>query len=158
MPPDFAPFSEPGRKHPFHGVLISLQQPTIVFLTVCTKDRQTWLAQSTVHEALRKIWQSTNTWLVGDYLLMPDHVHLFCAPRDLTVMLQRWVSFWKRELSCLHLPEVGQWQRDFWDTRLRRGENYAEKWIYVRENPIRAGLVKQVDDWLFQGQMNVLPW
>jgi hypothetical protein len=56
------------------------------------------------------------------------------------------------------LPETGQWQRDFWDTRLRRGENYDQKWTYVRENPVCAGLVKQPDEWLFQGRMNVLPW
>jgi len=158
MPSDFAPFSEPGRKHPPHGVLLSLQQPTIVFLTVCAKDRQPWMAQPRVQEALRRIWLSTDTWFIGDYLLMPDHVHLFCAPQDLTVTLQRWVSFWKREFSCLHLPGTGQWQRDFWDTRLRRGENYDQKWTYVRENPIRAGLVKRVDEWPFQGRMNILPW
>jgi putative transposase len=158
MPPDYAPFSEPGRKHPAHDVLISLQQPAIVFLTVCAKDRQPWLAQPIVHDALRKIWLSTDAWLVGDYLLMPDHVHLFCAPRDLAVTLPRWVSFWKRELSCLHLPETGQWQRDFWDTRLRRSENYDQKWTYVRENPARAGLVQTPEAWPFQGRMNVLPW
>jgi len=156
--PDFAPFCEPGRKHPAHGVLVSLQQPTIVLLTVCTKDRQPWLAQTNVHNTLRKIWLLTDTWLLGNYLLMPDHVHLFCAPRDLTVTLPRWVSFWKREFSCLHLPETGQWQRDFWDTRLRRSENYDQKWTYIRENPVRAGLVKRVDEWPFQGRIRVLPW
>lgn len=151
-------FPNAGRKNPARGVLISSNQPTIVFLTVCTKDRQPWLASENVHAALRKVWQSTDTWLVGDYLLMPDHVHLFCAPRDLSVKLQRWISFWKREFSCLHLLEAGQWQRDFWDTRMRRGENYAEKWNYVCENPIRAGLVKNSDDWPFQGQIHLLPW
>ncbi|MGD0350915.1 MAG: hypothetical protein ABSB84_11485 [Verrucomicrobiota bacterium] len=156
--PDYAPFSEPGRKHPPHGGLISFQQPTIVFLTVCTKDRHPWLTQPSVHDALRKIWSQTDTWLVGDYLLMPDHIHPFCAPRDLTVTLQRWVSYWKREFSCLHLPETGEWQRDFWDTCLRRSENYSEKWNYVCENPLRAGLVKHPDEWPFQGRMNVLPW
>jgi putative transposase len=159
MPPDYAPFEEPGRKHPARGVLISSDRPTIVFLTVGTKNRQPWLAQKTVHDALQKIWRATNTWLVGNYLLMPDHVHLFCAPRDLNVTLQRWVSYWKREFSCLHLPETGEWLRNnFWDTRLRRGENYTQKWNYVRENPVRAGLVKQSDDWPFQGRMSILPW
>jgi len=59
--PDYASFEEPGRKHPARGVLIPSQQPTIVFLTVCTKDRLRWLAQQNVHEALRKIWLSTYT-------------------------------------------------------------------------------------------------
>ena len=126
---DYAPITDSGRKHPARGVLISSGQRTIVFLTVCTKDRLPWLAQRTVHEALKKIWHRTDTWLVGDYLLMPDHIHLFCAPRDMNVTLQRWVSYWKREFSCLHLPETGEWQRNFWDTRLRRSENYTENGI-----------------------------
>jgi putative transposase len=158
MRPDYAPFEALGRKHPIHGVHISLGQPTIVFLTVCTKNRQPWLIQSSVHDALRTIWIQADAWLVGYYLLMPDHVHLFCAPRNLSFTLQRWVAFWKREFSCLHLPSTGAWQRDFWDTRLRRSENYTEKWYYVRENPVRAGLVKMPDDWPYQGQLNVLPW
>jgi len=158
MSQGYAPFSEPGRRRPNHGVFVSLHQPTIVFLTVCTKDRQKWLTQSSVRDALVKIWQSTDTWLVGEYLLMPDHIHLFCAPRDLTVTLQRWIGFWKREFSCLHLPGTGQWQRDFWDTRLRRSENYTQKWHYVRENPLRAGLVARPEDWPFQGRLNILPW
>jgi REP element-mobilizing transposase RayT len=155
---DYAPIADSGRKHPARGVLISSEQPTIVFLTVCTKDRLPWLAQRAVHEALINIWQRTDTLLAGDYLLMPDHIHLFYAPRDTNVTLQRWVSYWKREFSCLHLPETGEWLLNFWDTRLRRSENYTEKWNYVRENSIRANLVKNPDDWPFQGQLHILPW
>ena len=158
MTGDYAPFEEPGRKHPARGTLISSNQPTIIFLTVCTKDRQPWLAQPNVHKALRYVWSQADAWLVGDYLLMPDHAHLFCAPRDLSFTLQRWVTHWKRKFSRLNLPNAGDWLRNFWDTRLRRSENYTEKWNYVRENPVRAGLVKQPGDWLFQGRMNVLPW
>jgi len=50
------------------------------------------------------------------------------------------------------------WQRDFWDTQLRKGENYDEKWQYVLENPVRAGLVKHSEDWPYQGELNVLEW
>ena len=45
-----------------------------------------------------------------------------------------------------------------WDTRLRRSESYAEKWNYIRENPMRKGLVAKTEDWPYQGMMNVLRW
>jgi hypothetical protein len=48
--------------------------------------------------------------------------------------------------------------RDFWDTQLRRQESYDSKWEYVISNPVRAGLVKEPNDWPFQGELNVLPW
>ena len=36
------------------------------------------------------------------------------------------------------------WQRHFWDTQLRRGESYDQKWDYVMQNPVRAGLAECV--------------
>ena len=63
-----------------------------------------------------------------------------------------------------HPPLVGnpteyRWQEGKpWDTRLRRSESYQEKWQYVRENPVRKGLVENADDWPYQGMLNVLPW
>jgi REP element-mobilizing transposase RayT len=79
------PFREPGRRTPAKGVHNSLGGPNWVFLTVCTEKRGRWLAQPSVQRALNNIWKHTATaWLVSDYLLMPDHMHLFCAPRDLS--------------------------------------------------------------------------
>ncbi|MET0253874.1 MAG: hypothetical protein ABW214_07565 [Terrimicrobiaceae bacterium] len=46
-----------GRKHPAHGVPIDLGKPTIVFLTVCTKDRKPWLACDEAHDLLREVWR-----------------------------------------------------------------------------------------------------
>jgi putative transposase len=54
--------------------------------------------------------------------------------------------------------EVSLWQRDVWDTQLRDGEHYHEKWDYVRMNPVRKELVSDPDDWPFQGEVNVLFW
>ena len=74
---------------------------------------------------------------------MPDHIHLFCAPADLDVPpLEPWVRFWKSYVAK-NWKEPAQlpiWQRDFWDTQLRKGEGYGEKWQYVLDNPVRAGL------------------
>lgn len=147
-----------GRNHPSRGVHVAFGYPTIVFLTVCTKDWKPWLAQKSVQASLVNLWESVDAWLVGEYILMPDHLHLFCAPRDLDFTLQRWVTWWKRQFTKLHLEGTGSWQRDYWDTRLRHGENYSQKWLYVRNNPVRAGLVTTVEDWPYQGKLNTLPW
>ena len=45
------------------------------------------------------------------------------------------------------------WQRGFFDHLIRNTESYAQKWDYVRENPIRAGLVSTTEDWPFQGEI-----
>jgi hypothetical protein len=47
---------------------------------------------------------------------------------------------------------VPHWQRGFFDHVLRSEESYGEKWQYVRENLVRAGLVKNWQDWPFLGR------
>jgi hypothetical protein len=38
--------------------------------------------------------------------------------------------------------------------RLRGDESYGQKWQYVRENPVRQGLVMQAEDWPFWGRVH----
>lgn len=132
----------------------------IVFLTVCTKNRQKALATPTFHLALRAAWQSADHWLVGRYVIMPDHLHLFCAPNVVPApALAGWVRHWKTKVSkTVGAAEGTLWQIDFWDTQLRQRDSYASKWEYVRHNPVRAGLVVSAADWPHQGELNVLRW
>ena len=148
------PFRDPGRLTPAKGVHISLGGSNWVFLTVCTKNRERWLAQSSVQRALHEIWEHKATaWLVSDYLLMPDHLHLFCAPRDLKFTVERWIAFWKDRFAKTH-ADVGTFQPGGFHHRLRDGENYAQKWQYVRENPVRLGLVEKPEDWPHFGRVH----
>ncbi len=45
------------------------------------------------------------------------------------------------------------WEEGFFDHVLRSNESYSQKWNYVRENPVRAGLVKSAADWPYQGEI-----
>lgn len=91
---------------------------------------------------------------VGRYVIMPDHVHFFVRrPDDLE--LGRWIGMLKQALSK-HIALAGTspiWQRGFFDHVLRNDESYAQKWNYVRENPVRAGLVTKADDWPYSGEI-----
>jgi putative transposase len=150
--------SLPIRRTPAKGVRVSLAGPNWVFLTVCTEDRKRWLAQATVHQALHDIWLHTATaWLVSDYVLMPDHLHLFCAPYDLKFTIENWIAFWKNRLSMTY-PEAGRFQRTGFHHRLRDGENYSQKWQYVCENPVRDGLAAKPEDWPYQGRVHEIRW
>ena len=154
----------PQRKHPVH--LPSLQrhnEPVIVFLTVCTRNRQTLLANSAMQAMLVKAWGLACRWRVGRYLVMPDHVHLFCSPAvHEAENVKDWAAYWKGLTSRgvqgygplaggprgsgpslgegvpggrgATRAEDGLWQRDVWDTQLRSGNHYHEKWEYVRRD------------------------
>ena len=150
------------RKHPIHQPIHEVHhRPVIVFVTVCAKDRKPILANPQAHAVLTDSWRAAEFWNVGRYVIMPDHLHLFCAPAELEASpLMKWVRFWKSHAarSWPRPNEAPVWQRHFWDTQLRRSESYTEKWSYVEQNPVRAGLVARAEDWPFKGELHQLRW
>ena len=150
--------NRPQRKHPAHGVLYIEGQPTIVYDTVCTKDRQPWLAHDDIHELLREVWNDASAWLVGRYIIMPDHIHLFAAATAIDIEFKNWVKYWKSQFTKRHKIADHRWQTDDWDTRMRTGRQYEEKWEYVRYNAFRHELVVRPEDWPHQGVLNELRW
>ena len=93
----------PKRQTPAKGVHIDPDQPTILWVTVCSKARAEWLAQDPVMKLLHSVWLTDATaWLVGDYLLMPDHVHFFCGLRDSRVTVEHWIAYWKDRFAKGH--------------------------------------------------------
>jgi putative transposase len=148
----------PQRQNPSSGVHLHPGQSNLVLLTISTQGRAPWLACETAHHFLRQTWFESQAWLVGDYLLMPDHLHLFCAPRDLHFTIETWIAYWKREFSLKHGHHEWKFQSRGWHHRLRDGENYTQKWRYVQENPLRKGLVKRLEDWPYKGRAFDLVW
>ena len=133
----------------------------LIFVTVCTKDRKPILASEEVHALLRHVWDVADNWLVGKYVIMPDHIHFFCAPATPEAPNVRdWITFWKSVFTRRwpRAEDKAVWQRGAWDRQMRKDESYAEKWSYVAANPVRHGLVRRIEDWPYQGEVNVLPW
>ena len=153
----------PERRHPSHkSVLVPRDsQAIILFVTLSTNNRQPVLANKAVEDCFLSAWSRAGIWMVGRYVIMPDHVHFFCSPTSWPIdSFHKWISYWKsliaRSFPIAH--ELPLWQRDCWDTQLRTGDSYSEKWAYVRNNPVRKGLVQHPDQWQFQGEMNALSW
>jgi len=151
-----------GRRHPAHQPVVErTNRSSIVFVTVCSKGRKPVFARTAVHDLMVMAWKKADQWTVGSYVLMPDHVHFFCSPVGHEYPpLKKWITFWKTMVSREWPNPLEQpiWQSDFWDTQLRKGDSYGEKWHYVRNNPVRAGLVERVDDWPHQGTIQALFW
>jgi len=150
------------RKRPAHQSMVEhFNASCIVFLSVCAEKRRPILCNGSVHDLLIRSWKEADSWLVGRYIVMPDHLHLFCSPVGIEYpSLKSWVSYWKSLSACQWPdPTVGKvWQRDFWDTQLRKGASYTEKWNYVVNNPVRANLIAAASEWPYQGELNVFQW
>jgi len=140
----------------------SIRQP-IVFLTVVTHERRPILACAPAYEILRSIWTnspSLDGWTVGQYVLMPDHVHVFARAATDAKPLARWVQTWKslssRRLAADLKVTPPIWQKNYFDRFLRSADNYGEKWNYVAANPVRKGLVSTAEACPWQGKMEDL--
>ena len=147
-----------SNKRPAHGVLMIEGQPTVVFDTICTKEKSPWLACDEVHDQLVEVWQQATRWLVGRYVIMPDHIHLFAWATDESFDYDTWVRYWKSQFTKRHCNPDHRWQSDHWDTRQRSETAYEEKWDYIRLNPVRAGLVANEVDWPYRGEVFRLRW
>ena len=84
-------------------------------------------------------------WHCSLCLLMPDHLHAIIAfPREPGTKTQ--VKNWKRFVATQHEVE---WQRDFFDHRLRNADELEEKTSYILLNPVRKGLCERIEDWIW---------
>jgi REP element-mobilizing transposase RayT len=144
----------PRRKHPHHRCSDSTNSNLPIFLTVCTKRRSSVLAHELAHDALRDLWSDNSRWIVGLYVLMPEHAHLIVieAARNRTP-LSMWIGWWKQQASARGGGGGLVWQRDFWDTTIRTQAMFAEKSAYIKNNPVKRGLVHAENEWPFQGEV-----
>lgn len=119
----------------------------VCLLTVCSRPRNTsQLVEPVVADRIREqltFHHEAGTWRLHAAVVMPDHVHVpLTVPAWLD--LAGVVRSWKRYLARTHGVV---WQRDFHEHRLRREEHLTAKFDYVRQNPVRAGLVQHAEDW-----------
>jgi putative transposase len=124
-------------------------------------DRRPLLATPEAHAVFRNFCEAAQDHgvLVGRYVLMPDHLHLFACILPGTATLSGWMKSLKNSLSK-HWREKGisspHWQKGFFDHLLRDYESKAEKWMYIGNNPVRAGLCENTEDWPYAGE--ILPF
>ena len=82
-------------------------------------------------------------WRLHAVVIMPDHVHVLVTV-SATTDLRHLVINWKRYLArCCGI----RWQQDFFEHRLRASEHFDAKLECLRQNPVRAALVRAPEEW-----------
>jgi putative transposase len=124
--------------------------PFVYFVTICVERRRPVLANQGAFAAFKDAAARLKHWTVLSAVLMPDHLHMIVAPtRDreakignVSAAIKRWI---RQELKG-----TWRWQPGCFDRLLRSDESLEEKWLYVEENPVRAGLVDRWEDWPYR--------
>jgi putative transposase len=128
------------------------------FVTFNTHQRLSLLARGEIHDVFNSfcVRAEEHDIAVGRYVLMPDQVHLFVAFPMTGLTLSEWIGALKTVLgkALLRLGmQKPHWHEGFFDHVLRSAESYAQKWDYVRMNPVRAGLCDKPEQWQNQGEI-----
>ena len=129
----------------------------IYFVTACTHARRQILASAAVHQTVQQFAESGpshGAWM-GACILMPDHLHAFVTFDDSRLTLSTWMKSLKNSISKVWRNsnvEAPHWQKGYFDHVLRSAESYGEKWNYVRNNPVRAGLAASSESYPYVGE------
>lgn len=100
-----------------------------------------------VEEALRKF--DGQRYRLLAFVLMPNHVHVLFEVGEVPMakVVQSWKQFTATRVNKL-LGQTGAfWQSDYWDTYMRDAEHEERTIRYIRNNPVKAGLVNEWQQW-----------
>ena len=105
-------------------------------------------------------WLRTNRGVrIYTFCLMPDHLHLLLqlppGSKELGEVLGDMKSFTTRRAWTLGFSGY-LWQDRFHDHMLRRSEKGRLIAEYIRQNPVRKGLVDDADDYLWSGMPDAM--
>ena len=136
------------------SVWLRWDQSVIYFVTVCVAGRRPVLANERAFAAFKNAAARLRDWTVLAAVLMPDHFHVLVAPTEdreaklgnFSAAIKRWM---RQELKA-----SWEWQPGCFDRLLRSDESLHDKWLYVEENPVRAGLVLRWEDWPYRYECN----
>jgi len=142
-------FSKRKSRAEVHRPPFWVSENAIFFITInCQRRGEAQLTLPAKAQGLLDaldFYQNLGKWHVTLALLMPDHFHaLVSFNNDKGSGMGNLIKNWKRYTAKAFGIE---WQRDYFDHRIRSDSDMADKWDYIRENPVRAGIVDSFEKW-----------
>lgn len=139
------------------------QTGRVTFMTVRAYNHQVPFNNPDICQMIINVLRTEQARLgiiVYTYCLMPDHLHYLNSPQSdgksvLTfndqfkgkTTNQSWKLGWQGKL----------WQPRSYDHLVRAEEDLREIAKYILNNPVRAGLVTDAEQWPWSGHLNPLP-
>jgi REP element-mobilizing transposase RayT len=130
-----------------------------LFVTFCKLIREPLPLRARDLVLQHCLYDHGRTMLLHAAVVMPEHVHLLLTPlRDaggwpvpLSKIMKRIKGTSARSVNQLLGSEWPVWQEESFDHVLRSDESLEEKLEYIRQNPVRRGLVDTPEDypWLW---------
>jgi REP element-mobilizing transposase RayT len=149
----------PQRKHLKRiPVWLPSDQVVTYFVTACTANaRDLFTEDDVIRTAASSLLRIADRlgWEIHKVCFMPNHVHMLISPledreKNLSVFMQRWKSSVTQRFRTAGIEDK-IWQSEFFDRLLRSDESAEQKWEYIEQNPVRAGLVRKTEEYVYCG-------
>jgi|HubBroStandDraft_6_1064221.scaffolds.fasta_scaffold1065868_1 REP element-mobilizing transposase RayT len=148
------------RKYEYRRMLPHYQKAgRVLFVTFCKGNRIAFAPEARDVVLEHCLHDNGKRYDLHAAVVMPDHVHLLLLPlRDekgwpysLPTILKLLKGTSARSVNKLMGCYGPVWQEESFDHVLRSQESFEEKLEYLRQNPVRRGLVKKAEDykWLW---------
>lgn len=130
------------------------------FITISTKNKAERFCEPVIVAALIDALKDTadvEQFAVDAYCFMPDHIHLILRGLHERAVLARFIRRFKQMSGYWFKKRhgVSLWQASFYDHVLRKDEAIEAVALYVFNNPVRKGLVKDFKDYPFSGSFTM---
>jgi len=85
------------------------------------------------------------------WVLMPNHIHALIEVWQVPLgkILQSWKSYTSKEVNKILGREGTFWEEDYFDRYIRDETHFGRVVRYIENNPVKAGLVKTKEEWLW---------
>jgi putative transposase len=118
------------------------------FLTICLKDRQSNLLTDRIDMFRRAYKKVQVKWPFTTHAacILPDHFHVLWTMPDNDTIYPTRIRLLKTYFTkSLEIPSP--WQRGYWEHLIRDDNDLENAVNYIHENPLKHGLVKNIEDW-----------
>ncbi len=86
------------------------------------------------------------------WVVMPNHVHILIRPLDghpVSEIMQTLKSFTAHECNKILQRRGSFWYKEYFDRYIRNAQHFQATVRYIEENPVKARLCKNPEDWKF---------
>jgi putative transposase len=132
-----------------------------IHVTICTENKKRFFelevhTKIVINELLRTA--KDLKFRILCYCLMPDHLHVIVSPGESTLSLSKFLNIFKGRTTVIFREREGLkkiWQRSAFDHVIRTEENLKGVIEYIRNNPVRKGIVESANDYPYSESFDV---
>lgn len=128
----------------------------IISFTLCIKNRKILFNKPQIFQVfesllIKEIIEHKCKAYV--YLFMPDHVHLLVSGIEQNSDIKKCIDSFKQKSGYWLYKNLSEfkWQKDYYDHILRKEEELKTQIDYILNNPVRARLVEEWQNYKFKG-------